>query len=69
MKYIYEVYMKYIYERYPKYWQDCKQPLIIDNTVIRQVHKKKSVGTLKVDYGKALHSIPHSCLVEVLKIH
>lgn len=49
--------------------QGCKERLIIDSLVMSQGSKNNgNVHTAYIDYKKALTSVSHSCLIEVMKI-
>lgn len=48
----------------------CKEQLIIDSVITGDAKKKKkSLFTAYIDYKKAFDSVPHSWLVEILKIY
>ncbi len=50
--------------------QGCKEQLIIDIITTKQAHKKnRNLSIAWIDYKKAYDSIPHSWLIEVLKIY
>lgn len=53
-----------------KYSQGCKEQLLIDLVVMKQAYKtNRNIYTAYIDYRKAFDSIPHSWLLEVLKIY
>ncbi|XP_075971947.1 uncharacterized protein LOC142973811 [Anticarsia gemmatalis] len=53
-----------------KFSQGCKEQLIIDSVILRQVQRTKSdLFTMYIDYKKAYDSVPHSWLIEVLNIY
>lgn len=50
--------------------QGCKEQLIIDSTIMNQARtKQQNLYMAYVDYKKAFDSVPHSWLIEVLKIY
>ncbi|KAL0810623.1 hypothetical protein ABMA28_010737 [Loxostege sticticalis] len=50
--------------------QGCKEQLIIDSVILRQVHKNKGeLHSMYIDYRKAYDSVPHSWLLKVLDIY
>ncbi|KAL0840474.1 hypothetical protein ABMA28_015720 [Loxostege sticticalis] len=53
-----------------KFSQGCKEQLIIDSVILRQVQKMKSeLHSMYIDYKKAYDSVPHSWLLKVLDIY
>ncbi|XP_045474917.1 uncharacterized protein LOC123680845 [Harmonia axyridis] len=47
-----------------------KELLVIDNTVTKQAKKRlKNISVAWIDYQKAFDSVPHSWLLEILKIY
>ncbi|CAH2106131.1 unnamed protein product [Euphydryas editha] len=53
-----------------KFSQGCKEQLLIDSVILKQVQKLKSnLFTMYIDYKKAYDSVPHSWLVQVLEIY
>lgn len=50
--------------------QGCKEQLIIDSVVMKQVEKQqRNISSCYIDYQKAFDSIPHSWLLKVLDIY
>ena len=48
----------------------CKEQLIVDSFILKQVQKKsRNLSVAYVDYCKAFDSVPHSWLIEVLKLY
>ncbi|XP_075975709.1 uncharacterized protein LOC142976307 [Anticarsia gemmatalis] len=53
-----------------RFSQGCKEQLIIDSVVLKQVQKTKSnLFSMYIDYKKAYDSVPHTWLVQVLEIY
>ena len=49
--------------------QGCKEPLIINSTVLEQAHREnRNLYIVYIDYRKAFDSVPHSWLIRVLEI-
>lgn len=50
--------------------QGCKEQLIIDSVILKQAQKEqRNLYTAFIDYKKAFDSVPHSWLLEVLRIY
>jgi hypothetical protein len=48
----------------------CKEQLIIDTVIMEQARKNnRNIYTAFIDYKKAYDSIPHSWLIEILRIY
>ncbi|XP_044755036.1 uncharacterized protein LOC123313989 [Coccinella septempunctata] len=48
----------------------CKELLVIDNVVTKQARRRlKNISMCWIDYQKAYDSVPHSWLVEILRIY
>lgn len=48
----------------------CKEQLIIDGIITSQVKtKSRNISLAWIDYKKAFDSVPHSWLIEILKIY
>lgn len=48
----------------------CKEQLIIDEVILKQVRKRnKKLACCYIDYQKAYDSVPHSWLIQVLEIY
>ncbi|XP_028158192.1 uncharacterized protein LOC114351251 [Ostrinia furnacalis] len=53
-----------------KFSQGCKEQLIIDSVILRQVQRqKRELHSMYIDYRKAYDSVPHTWLLEVLRIY
>jgi Reverse transcriptase (RNA-dependent DNA polymerase) len=50
--------------------QGCKELLVVDSAVVNQARKKKrNISVAWIDYKKAFDSVPHSWLLEVLRLY
>ena len=50
--------------------QGCRELLVIDSVVTRQVRKRqRNLSIAWIDYKKAFDSVPHSWIIQVLRLH